>query len=313
MNELTLQIKKKALELGFSACGICRCEPFSEDTQLFFENWLKNGYQAKMNHLERNVSKRLNPKELVDFAQSVIVLTLNYYNPDYHKNKKSSYSFAQYALGADYHSVIKEKLLRLADFISAQAANSKQKIFVDSVPSFEKQLAQRAGLGKIGHNTLLLTEKGSYVFVGEVFTSLVLDYDKPLEKEICLHCNRCVNACPTKALQSPYTLDTTACIAYQTIENKEDISPFVRENMREYIYGCDFCQRACPLNAKAEKSSEKQFEPKKELLDFSNEQWETLTETDFQRIFQNSAVQRAGYEKLKRNIAIASLFSNSGQ
>ena len=302
MDNLTHQIKKKALELGFSSCGICNCEPFSEDMRLFFENWLTNKHQAGMQYLERNIYKRLNPNELVDFAQSAVVVTLNYYNPDYLKKKKSSYSFAQYGLGADYHKVIKEKLHCLADFISQFDKTSRHTVFVDAVPTFEKQLAQRAGLGKIGHNTLLLTEKGSYVFIGEIFTSLVLEYDKPLEKEICLHCNRCVNACPTKALQSPYTLNTNDCIAYQTIENKEDTSPFVKENMREYVYGCDFCQRVCPINAKAEKSNEKRFQPKEELLDWSDEQWERLTETDFQQIFQHSAIQRIGFEKLKKNI-----------
>lgn len=297
------QIKQKALELGFSSCGICSCEPFSQDTQTFFEKWLKNKHQSDMQHLERNISKRLNPKELVEFAQSVVVVTLNYYQPDYLKNKKSSYSFAQYGLGTDYHKVIKEKLQHLADFISQRNENSQYRVFADAVPTFEKQLAQRAGLGTIGHNTLLLTEKGSYVFVGEIFTSLVLEYDKPLEKEICLHCNRCVNACPTKALKAPYTLDTNLCIAYQTIENKGDINPFVEENMREYVYGCDFCQRACPINAKAEKSDEKCFTPKEELLNWTDFQWENLTEADFQRIFQHTAIERIGYEKLKKNIA----------
>ena len=303
MHNLSYQIKEKARELGFSACGICSCEPFSEEIQSFFGNWLENKHQAKMQYLERNVAKRLNPKELVDFAQSVIVVTLNYYNPDYLKNKKSSYSFAQYGLGADYHKVIKEKLHCLADFIFQCNKNSQQKVFTDAVPTFEKQLAQRAGLGKIGHNTLLLTEKGSYVFIGEIFTSLVLEYDKPPEKERCLHCNRCINACPTKALQAPYTLNTNLCIAYQTIENKEDMPQFVKENSQEYIYGCDFCQRVCPINAKAEKSTEERFAVKEELLNWSDEQWENLTETDFQKIFQHSAVQRIGFEKLKRSIA----------
>jgi epoxyqueuosine reductase len=301
----THQIKQKALDLGFSACGICRCDSFSEDIRLFFENWLKNNYQANMGYLERNVSKRLNPKELVDFAQSIVVVTLNYYQPDYLKNKKSSYSFAQYGLGADYHEVIKEKLRHLADFMTQLDKNSENKIFTDAVPTFEKQLAQRAGLGTIGHNTLLLTEKGSYVFIGEIFTSLVLDYDKPLEKEICLHCNRCINACPTKALLSPYTLDTHACLAYQTLKNKEEMNQFMKENGTEYIYGCDFCQRACPVNARAEKSGEKRFEPNAELLNWSDKQWEEMTEADFQQIFQHSGVQRIGYEKLKKNIAAA--------
>ena len=303
MNNLSCQIKLKALELGFSSCGICNCDSFSEDTQLFFENWLRNSHQADMSYLERNVSKRMNPKEWLDFAQSIVVVTLNYCNPDYFKEKKSSYSFAQYALGRDYHSVMKEKLFLLADFMSVEGKNGTHKPFVDAVPTFEKQLAQRAGLGKIGHNTLLLTEIGSYVFIGEIFTSLVLDYDKPLEKEICLHCNRCVEACPTKALQAPYTLDANACIAYQTIENKKDINSFVKENMREYVYGCDFCQRACPINAKGEKSREKQFDPKKELLFWSNEQWEAMTEKEFHHLFQHSAVQRIGYDKLKNNVA----------
>ena len=306
MNNLSSQIKEKALDLGFSSCGICNCDPIPEDTQVFFENWLENKCHANMQYLERNVSKRLNPNELVDFARSVIVVTINYYNPNYLKNKTSSYSFAQYGLGTDYHQVIKEKLHCLADFILQWDKNSQHKIFVDSVPIFEKQLAQRAGLGKIGHNTLLLTEKGSYVFIGELFTSLVLEYDQPPKKEICLHCNRCINACPTKALVSPYTLNANACIAYQTIENKEDVSPFVNENMKEFIYGCDFCQRACPINTKAEKSSEKGFEPKKELLYWSDEQWENLTGTDFQQLFQHSVIQRIGYNKLKNNVAILS-------
>jgi len=302
MNNLSTQIKEKALELGFSSCGICRCDPFPKEIQLFFENWLKNKHQAEMQYLERNIVKRLNPNELVDFAKSVVVVTLNYFHPDYLEKKQSTYSFAQYSLGTDYHKVIKEKLHCLSDFISQQDKTSQQMVFVDSAPTFEKQLAQRAGLGKIGHNTLLLTEKGSYVFIGELFTSLVLEYDPPLEKEICLHCNCCVNACPTKALQSPYILNANACIAYQTIENKEDTSLFVRENMREYVYGCDFCQRACPVNAKAEKSKEKRFAPKEELLNWTDKQWEKLTETAFQKIFQHSAVQRIGYEKLKKNI-----------
>jgi epoxyqueuosine reductase len=303
MNNISNLIKNKALELGFSSCGICSCSAFSEDTQSFFENWLKSKYQANMHYLERNISKRFNPKELVSFVQSIVVTTLNYHNPDYLKNKKSTCSFAQYALGTDYHTVVKEKLNTLSGFIMQFDENAENKVFTDAVPTFEKQLAQRAGLGKIGHNTLLLTEKGSYVFIGEIFTSLVLDCDKPLEKEICLHCNRCLEACPTKALLSPYTLNTNACIAYQTIENKEDINPFVKENNKEYVYGCDFCQRVCPVNAKAEKTTEKQFDPPQELFGYADNQWKNLTKTDFQRIFQHSAVQRIGYEKLKKNIS----------
>jgi len=302
MNNFAGQIKKKALEIGFSSCGICHCEPFSEEVQSFFENWLKNNHQATMLHLERNIPKRLNPKELFDFAQSIVVVTLNYYNPDYWKDKKTSYSFAQYGLGTDYHKVIKEKLKALEAFILTLDKNSQNKIFTDAVPTFEKQLAQRAGLGKIGRNTLLLTEKGSYVFIGEIVTSLALEADRPLEKEICLHCNCCINACPTKALQAPYLLNTNRCIAYQTIENKEDIEESVKANIKEYIYGCDFCQRACPVNAKSEKSKEGSFETKKELLDWSDQQWERLCETDFQRIFHDSAVRRIGYNKLKNNI-----------
>ena len=302
MKNFANQIKNRALELGFSSCGICGCEAFSEEIRCFFENWLKDKNQ--LHYLERNFSKRLNPKELIDFAQSIVVVTLNYYNPDYLTNKKSSCSFAQYCLGADYHTVIKEKLNALSSFITQLDKTAENKVFVDAVPTFEKQLAQRAGLGKIGHNTLLLTEKGSYVFIGEIFTSLVLEHDQPLEKEICLHCNRCVNACPTRALQSPYTLNTADCISYQTIVNKEDIPLFVKENNKEFVCGCDFCQRVCPVNAKAEKTAEKQFVPTKELLDYSDEQWENLTEADFKRIFQHSVVQQIGYGRVKRNIAV---------
>ena len=259
-----------------------------------------------MKFLERNISKRLNPKELADFAQSIIVVTLNYYNPDYWTSKKSSYSFAQYGLGADYHEVIKEKLRKLEAFVLELDKDSRNKIFTDAVPTFEKQLAVRAGLGKIGRNTLMLTEKGSYVFIGELFTSLALKADNSLEKEICLHCNRCIDACPTKALQAPYTLNANRCIAYQTIENKDDIDESVKADIKEYVYGCDFCQRACPINAKAEKSNEPFFAPKKELLNWTDQQWEQLTEPDFQNLFNNSPVLRIGYKKLKSNVLAVS-------
>jgi len=296
------EIKEKALEIGFSACGITDAQAVSLERENMFKKCLQNGFHADMHYLERNFEKRMNPSLLIEDTKSVIVVLLNYHNPDYQKNKKSSYSFSEYTLGKDYHKVIKSKLFELLDFIQKHYPENSNRAFVGSAPVLEKYLAVKAGLGCIGKNTLLITPKGSYYFIGEIFTSVPLTYDAPFEEDYCLHCERCVNACPTKALDSPYNLDAGKCISYHSVESKNEIPKEIRSKMGKLVYGCDICQRICPQNKKAEPTSVTEFSIKKEFLEWTDTQWEEMDNTAFEQSFSDTALSRAGFEKVKKNI-----------
>jgi len=295
------KIKDKALELGFSACGITDAAVVSLERENMFKNCLQRGFQADMHYLERNFEKRMNPKLLFENTKSIIVVLLNYHNPNYHKHKKSSYIFSEYTLGMDYHNVIKSKLSELLDFIQKHNPESSNRIFVGSAPVLEKYLATKAGLGCIGKNTLLITPKGSYYFIGEIFTSIPLTYDAPFAEDFCLQCNQCVKYCPTKAL-SPYNLDAGKCISYHNIESKNEIPKEIRAKMGKLVYGCDICQRICPQNKAAEPTSVPEFSIKKEFLEWTDTQWEEMDNATFEQSFSDTALHRAGFEKVKRNI-----------
>ena len=296
------EIKEKALEMGFSACGITDAEAVSREREKWYKKCLQNGFHADMHYLERNFEKRMNPSVLVEGTKSVIVVLLNYHNPDYQKNKKSSYSFSEYALGKDYHQVIKSKLFDLLDFIQKRHPDSSNRIFAGSAPVLEKYLACKAGLGCIGKNTLLITPKGSYYFIGEIYTSVPLSYDAPFAKDYCLQCEQCVKACPTGALSSPYNLDAGKCISYHNIESKNEIPKEIRLKMGKQVYGCDICQRVCPQNENAEPTCLPEFSIKKEFLEWTDTQWETMDATAFDLSFSDSALHRAGYGKVAGNM-----------
>ena len=300
--DFSIAIKEKAIEIGFSACGISDAEPFSAEKEPIISKWLAQNQHAGLNYLERNLDKRLQPKLLFEGTQSIIVVLLNYHNPNYFLHKKSDYIFSQYAVGMDYHKVVKDKLRLLTDFVTTKYPQSKNRSFVDSAPVLEKHLAYKAGLGTIGKNSLLLSPKGSYFFIGEIFTDIPLAYDSPLQEDYCLACNRCIEACPTQALAKDYCLDAGKCIAYQTIEDKFAIAEDVADKMGNHVYGCDICQQACPKNRQAEPTNVKEFAIKKEFLQWKNHAWENLNETAFQSSFHDSAVYRIGLSKLKQNI-----------
>ncbi|MBP7101906.1 MAG: tRNA epoxyqueuosine(34) reductase QueG [Bacteroidales bacterium] len=298
-------IKEKAIALGFTACGITRCKSFEKES-IALDSWLQNEYHSDMHFMTRYKEKRKNPVLLHKDVKSVIVLLINYRNPDYIKNKQSNYVFAEYALGKDYHFVIKEKLQKLSDFLTTMFGPSDNSIYVDSAPIFEKAFAVEAGLGWIGKNTLLINSKGSRFLIGELFTNLDLCPDEPCRKSGCENCNKCVDACPTNALIKPYVLNTRRCLSYQSIERKQitwndELKPFISK----YIFGCDICQRVCPYNQQSEPTKVPEFKIKNELLSFSDNQWETLSESDFNRIFVDSPVHRLGYRKFMENIFTA--------
>ena len=299
------KIKEKARQIGFSACGITNAESLSLEKETTFSSWLKEGYHADMHYLEQNLDKRLQPKLLFEGTKSIIVVLLNYHNPQYFKNKKSSYLFSQYALGKDYHNVMKNKLHLLTNFITEYHPQSRNRSFVDSAPVLEKHLAYKAGLGTIGKNSLLLTSKGSYFFIGEIFTSIPLSYDKPFAENYCISCSLCISACPTKALTKPHYLNANKCISYQTIENKKSIPKEIFDKIGKHVYGCDICQRVCPQNKFSEETQVQEFKIKEPFLQWTDSDWEDIQEENFILCFTDSVVFRPGIKKLKENILLA--------
>lgn len=337
-------IKSKAAELGFAACGIAKAEKVDAgEERRVRERWEK-GLDADMEWLGRNIEKRINPQLLMPGVKSIVCVTMNYAPaktiPD------SQPQIASYALGKDYHDVLKKKLHQLAGAIfgtpsssfcpvgsSGRSNNSSSfqssetipayRAFVDTAPVLERYWAEKAGLGWRGKNqNLIIPGAGSYYFLGELFLDIELEYDPPMPNR-CGRCRRCLDACPTGALRLRKTdntqsvssqanvgaaateLDASLCLSYQTIENRGELSELAKQKIGDYIYGCDRCQKACPWNRMAKPNNTPEFQPSDELLDMTWEKWEHLSEDDYRRLFKGSAVKRAKYSGLTRNIAAA--------
>jgi len=298
-------IKDTALELGFDDCGIARAEHLSADAE-FMQLWLKEGNHGAMHYLERNFEKRTDPRVLVPGCKSVVVVILNYYHT--HAQPAGSPKIARYAWPVtDYHTVIKNKLKLLektiTDTYGSNIVNdSAQHSFTDSAPVLERRWAQKAGLGWIGKHTQLISNKsGSYCFIGVLMLNADMEYDTPIADR-CGTCTRCIDACPTKALNGK-SLDARRCISYQTIENKNPIEPEFRELLSGYMLGCDICADVCPWNKKrAIPHSTHELKPTNEISEWNADAWRNLTNEDFNRTFKKSAITRAGYNKLKENI-----------
>ena len=298
---LSFNIKQRATELGFSSCGIAHAEELTDEAR-YLESWLNQDRHGKMNYMLNHFDKRIDPTKLVEGAKSVISLSFNYYS-DKHQSDPDAPKIAMYALGKDYHTVVRERLEQLLDYIRSEAGDVNGRCFVDSAPVLERTWAQRSGIGWIGKNTNLLTKRqGSYFFLAEIILDLELDYDSPV-KDYCGSCTRCIDACPTQAIYEPYKLDASKCISYFTIELKDQILPDeYKGKFDNWMYGCDICQQVCPINSQAEPHTTPEFEPKPELLGMTKAEWEALSEDQFRKLFQNSAVKRTKYSGLKRNI-----------
>jgi epoxyqueuosine reductase len=293
-------IKSTASQLGFSFCGIAKAE-FLQDEAPKLEAWLKQGYQGKMSYLENHFDKRLDPTLLVPGAKSVISLLYNYY-PKEDLTKEGALKIAKYAYGEDYHLVIKDKLKHFLNLIREQIGEVDGRAFVDSAPVMERAWAQRAGLGWIGKNSLLINRQvGSFFFIAELIVDLELCYDPPA-KDFCGTCTACMDACPTDAITQPFVVDGSKCISYFTIELKEEIPTTVKNKFENWIFGCDICQDVCPWNRFSKPHDEARFNPHPALKDFTREGWRELTEEVFQKVFKRSAVKRTKLEGLKRNI-----------
>lgn len=297
--EATAFVKTKAHDLGFSFCGISRAE-FLEDEAPRLEEWLKRGYQGKMSYLERNFDKRLDPTLLVPGARSVISLVFNYFPGQ--RQKPDTFKVARYAYGEDYHTVIRDKLRGLLEAMRETIGQVEGRVFVDSAPVMERSWAQRSGVGWVGKNSLLLNRSiGSFFFLAEIITDLEFDYDGPV-KDYCGSCTACMDACPTDAIPAPYVVDGSRCISYFTIELKEEIPAGFKDTFDDWIFGCDICQEVCPWNRFAQPHSEPRFQAPEELMNMNRSEWIEMTEELFGKLFEKSAVQRARYTGLKRNV-----------
>lgn len=292
-------IKSTALSCGFSACGIARVEEAKSEAA-YFDRWIAEGCHAAMQYMENNREIRLNPAGLVEGAKSVISVALNYY-PD-RKRPAEMPHIAYYAYGKDYHIVVKERLRQLWDKLTDLSSDQPQvRFFTDSAPILERYWAWKAGLGWIGKNTnLIIPGKGSFFFIGEIITTWEADcYDTPMESR-CGDCTRCLDACPTGALEKPCHLNARKCLSYLTIENRDEIPPEQARQLGNRLYGCDTCQEVCPWNRFAVPTSEEDFRPTESLLRLTREEIDRMTEEDYRRIFAKSAVKRAKYAGLIR-------------
>ncbi|WGQ11216.1 tRNA epoxyqueuosine(34) reductase QueG [Pedobacter gandavensis] len=294
-------IKAEALRLGFMQCGIAKAG-FLEEEAPRLENWLKKEYHGEMNYMENHFDKRLDPRLLVDDAKSVISLTLNYY-PESQQQDPEAPKISKYAYGMDYHLVIKEKLFQLLNFISEEIGEVSGRAFVDSAPVLDRAWAKRAGIGWVGKNSNLINKKsGSFFFLAELIVDLELEYDQPFQTDHCGTCTKCIDACPTDAILSPFIIDAKKCISYLTIELREEIPKSFNDKMENWMFGCDICQDVCPWNRFSTPHTEPQFQANQTLLNMKKEDWMDITEDVFKTIFKNSAVKRTKFKGLTRNI-----------
>ena len=295
------RIKEKAKLLGFLDCGISKADHLLEDEPRL-KKWLQKGMHGEMAYMERNFEKRLDPRLLVDKAKSIVSVLLNYF-PKEEQLDPEAPVLSKYAYGKDYHFVMKEKLHKLLEFIQNEIAPCEGRAFVDSAPVLDKAWAVRSGLGWIGKNTNLISvEHGSFFFVGELIVDLDLKPDDKLVRDHCGNCTRCIDACPTKAIVGPYVIDARKCISYQTIELKGELDKRLKEGFENRVFGCDICQDVCPWNLKSKSHNEPDFYPHPKLMSLSKNEWQEMDKPLFNELFRNSAVKRANYKGLKRNL-----------
>lgn len=304
---LAIEIKRWANELGFQQAGISAGDLGLYEKRL--DKWLENDYHGEMDYMERHGTKRSRPTELLPWTKSIISVRMNYLPPNANIAKqlqaKDKAFISRYALGRDYHKLIRKRLLTLAKKIETHIGPFQHRPFADSAPVLEKPLAEQSGLGWIGKNTNLLNrEAGSWFFLGTLYTDLSLPNDRAV-KNHCGSCSACLTICPTQAFVSPYELNASRCISYLTIELKGSIPEPLRPLIGNRIYGCDDCQLVCPWNRFAKITAEKDFHPRNNLDTadlITLFQW---TEAEFYEKTTGSAIRRIGYDCWLRNIATA--------
>jgi epoxyqueuosine reductase len=305
---LAEQIRGWAHELGFQAVGICDTDLTAAENGLL--EWLSLGWHGELDYMANHGTKRSRPAELVPGTLRVISVRMNYFpsrtRDSWQVLAESERAFiSRYALGRDYHKVLRNRLALLADKIRGEVAEFNGRVFTDSAPVMEVELARKAGLGWRGKHTLLLSrEHGSYFFIGEIYLNLPLPIDGP-QQEHCGTCTRCIDICPTRAIIAPYRLDARRCISYLTIELKGSMPVELRPLIGNRIYGCDDCQLVCPWNGFSQATVEPDFAARHSLDDVSLAELFAWDEAEFKAKLAGSAIYRIGHERWLRNIAVA--------
>ncbi|MDB5903780.1 MAG: 4Fe-4S cluster binding protein [Betaproteobacteria bacterium] len=304
---LARDIKRWGLEFGFQQIGITDCDLESAEPRLL--EWLARGRHGDMDYMARHGARRARPGELVPGTIRVISARMNYFPAQVRESAAvldapARAYVSRYALGRDYHKVLRRRLQQLSDRVAAAVGPFSYRVFTDSAPVMEVALAQKSGIGWRGKHTLLLNrEAGSYFFLGEIYSDLPLPIDSAVS-EHCGTCRKCLDACPTGAIVAPYELDARRCISYLTIEHKGAIPEALRPLIGNRVYGCDDCQLACPWNRFAQRSAEPDFNVRNGLDDVSLVALFRWSESEFHERLQGTAIHRIGYERWLRNIAV---------
>jgi epoxyqueuosine reductase len=294
-------IKDNAAALGFNFCGIAKAQVLDEDARRL-ENWLHKGMHGNMQYMENHFDLRIDPSKLVPGARSVITMLINYLPAT--EQQSGAPKISKYAWGNDYHEVIRAKLKTLLQNIRENIGEVNGRGFVDSAPVLERSWAKRSGMGWIGKNGNLINKgSGSYFFIATLIIDLPLLYDDAMAKDYCGTCTKCIDACPTDAILPDKIVDGSKCISYFTIELKDALIPGkMQGKFDDWMFGCDVCQDVCPWNRFATPGKEPAFQPIPEVLNFTKNDWEELTEESFKNIFKNSPIKRSKFEGIKRNL-----------
>ncbi|MFY0672115.1 MAG: tRNA epoxyqueuosine(34) reductase QueG [Bacteroidia bacterium] len=292
-------IKKLAKQLGFNACGISKAE-FLEPEARKLELWLSQNMNGKMAYMANNFDKRTDPTKLFEGCKSVVSLVLNYYPQE--EQDTGLPKISRYAYGRDYHKVLKGKCKALINQLQGEIGDFAGRAFVDSAPVMDKAWAQRSGLGWIGkHSNLINRNIGSYFFIAEILCDLDLAPDAPI-KDYCGSCTKCIDACPTDAIESPYVVNGSKCISYLTIELKDAIPTEFKGKFENWAFGCDICQEVCPWNRFSTPNNENDFNYRKDAMELNEKEWLEITEDIFNKKFAGSPIRRTGIQGMKRNI-----------
>ncbi len=305
--------KARARALGFDAAGITDLSPVPHRDAL--TNWLARGMAGTMGYMERQLSRRLEPAAIVRGATRAVVVTRNYYTADT-EPRAGHGRVARYARGRDYHAALRDPLEQLAAYlIELGGPRTVARAYIDAGPVPERELAQRAGLGWIAKNTMLIDPtRGSFCFIAAVLTSLDLAVDPPFEADRCGTCRACLDACPTDAFSAERVLDSRRCISYLTIEHRGDIEPGLEPSMDSWIFGCDVCQDVCPWNQKFSREAiDRDLAHDRALEQLSLEEFAALSETEFERRYGHTALERPGLNGMRRNAAVAARNQQAGR
>lgn len=294
-------LKHFALEDYFDACGVADVSLSGHESH--YAHWLKQGFHANMAWMERSAADRHDVQHKLPGAQSVIVVIKNYYTPRPEASPGTG-RVSRYAWGRDYHKVLKKPLIRLAKFVESLEADTQTYSSIDTGPVLERTWAERAGIGAIGKNSLVLRrDMGSWFFIGTILTTLKIHPDTPLP-DLCGTCTACLDSCPTQAIVEPYQVDSHKCISYQTIENRGNIPSELKPKHGHWLYGCDICQEVCPWNRFETHSTEADFLPRPGHANPNPDTLLAMSEEAFNEEFAGTPIRRAKYSGIKRNSLI---------